>query len=634
MIKPVPFAIMTVFFVLCLKWFPADAWNPGEPISTMQIPKQPFSSTVQGFDTVIDIDAITNEDLPTDRAYLHSEFGCTGGRLRIPPGGHLIADCTDPEFFRALAVHGTLQIIGKLRFHTLMTYPGSLLLSTPAPGQVAELACSGLIDTIEDPFQWGLGIIATGGMVHLQGTRTEQSLAVGLQTAFAGSQVITLESGIAGWQPGDRVYLSPTYMPGQRVSVAHWRFQKDLRAVPALPWEMASVAAVDDLTVTLEDPLAYDHTGGYAVHTSRNVHIYTEGPVSHPERLDRCHLAILGATTVNITGADFWEMGRTRSGILNPPRQLASGEVVKALPGYPGNAPGRYPIHLHHGSAHMAEIAWNVVHGDNGLDGQYGPKSGIVVHRTHANVHHNFVYGTSGAAIVCGEAGGEAGNCDGNVVSRHGNNAGGPPELLPPGKTSISDTQGIFVVPRVLPVSELHSELTQDDLPPSQFTRGECFWAWDHLFELSDNLCIGIGLSGAWRTWAKTSRKPTLLARVAGPEPAIVGALIAEHGEQGPHHMSHEGWVVFDGNVCDGLHCKSHWAYNIGTNDITNHASTDTDPLGGAPCFRMEHSAHLSIADSSCTVMNAPYAVHVNNGNPVIDTVNFNWTGYGAETNQ
>ena len=536
---------------------------------------------------------------------------------------------------RALAVHGVLQVTGKLRFHTLMTYPGSLLLSTPGTGQTAEFACSGLVDATEDPFQWGLGIIATGGTVHLQGAQVGQTLAVKLVDAQPGSSTLSLASPVSGWE-GAQVYLSPTYIPGQPVSVSHWGFPGWIKIQPSLPWEMATVATVSGSTVALDAPLTYDHTGGYAVHTSRNLLVYTEGAGSHPERLDRCHMAVLGATTARIVGVEFQEMGRTRSGIVNPPRQLASGEVVKALPNYPWNAPGRYPIHIHHATAHVAEIAWNVVHGDNGVDGLDGPKSGVVVHRSHGVVKETVVIGTSGAGIVCGEAGGEAGECSDNVVSRHANNAGGPYDLLPPGKNSISDTQGIFVVPNMLPVSELHPELTQDDLPPTQFSRGECIWAWDHLFTMERNLCIGPGFSASFRTWAHKSRKPDLLARVAGPEPTIVGELIAEHGEAGPHHMSHVGFAVFDGNVVDGINSAIEFAYNNGigarANYVTNHTTIEGDLFGGTACFIFVHSKHLSVTDSDCQGQGAPYAIHFS-GSPVIETTNFNWTGYGAETN-
>ena len=177
-------------------------------------------------------------------------------------------------------------------------------------------------------------------------------------------------------------------------------------------WEELQVAAISGSTITVSDPLEYDHRGArdgagvveflpHVGNVSRNVIIRSENPSG-----TRGHVLFNNRADADVRYALFKGLGRTELGVLDNVQYAADGTLRRTGT----NQIGRYPLHFHHtfgprtpqANGHQFTAIGNAIDDSS--------KWGITIHNSHYGlIQDNVVYNSRGAAIA-GEDGTESFN--------------------------------------------------------------------------------------------------------------------------------------------------------------------------------------------------------------------------------
>src|SRR5262249_28517127 len=100
-----------------------------------------------------------------------------------------------------------------------------------------------------DPDQYGTGIVAVDGRVTMHGAvKSPTFTRVGAEPQAFGN-VVSLQTAVSGWQPGDRLLLPDTRQIDQFSFSPQWE-ERPLQTVSG-----------DRLAITLANALSYDHWG-------------------------------------------------------------------------------------------------------------------------------------------------------------------------------------------------------------------------------------------------------------------------------------------------------------------------------------------------------------------------------------
>ena len=174
-----------------------------------------------------------------------------------------------------------------------MEIPGVLEVGTvenpiaPNVTAVITIANNPLGGSVPDTDQFGTGITVLGKMSMHGSVRTPTFVRLATEPR-AGHTTLTLSEPVSGWQMGDRLILPDTrHLKVSERSPFNW-----LNAVNQ--WEELIVQDIspDGKTLTLADPLVYDHLGArnlnnvleflpHVGNLTRNVVVRSENPARH-----------------------------------------------------------------------------------------------------------------------------------------------------------------------------------------------------------------------------------------------------------------------------------------------------------------------------------------------------------------
>jgi hypothetical protein len=147
-------------------------------------------------------------------------------------------------------------------------------------------------------------IVCCGGRMDLHGAPLSQTWTRLASPAKKGANAISLLDSVSGWRVGDRIIVTATTRQN--------KLQKTFRTSTrdSTQTEERSIAAIDGSTLTLDRPLAFDHTaeGNYradVANLSRNVIVESADPAKA-----RGHTMYHRNSTGSISYAEFRHLGK------------------------------------------------------------------------------------------------------------------------------------------------------------------------------------------------------------------------------------------------------------------------------------------------------------------------------------
>ncbi len=344
------------------------------------------------------------------------------GAVAHVPGGIVVGYAGEA----AEAIRAAL-IEGELNFATHQS--STLILDTLEVGMGGHLR----IGTVDDPVQpqarvrvvftsgsdidlaWDPGLMSRGlvahGRVDIHGARKTVHDKVAVDP-LAGQTALTMAQPPQGWNVGDTLVLAGTRYSG-------WMWDNDIHAVRyhGTQDEVVTIAAIDGATITLGQPLQYDHATPRAdlkasvANFSRNILFQTQNGESAPPHR-RGHVMLMHHTGFDVRFAQFQRLGRTD-------KAVASFDLDQiATPTPASNLRGRYPLHLHLTGIDEADKPAMVV----GNAVFHSPGWGYVHHGSNAVFHDNASFDTHGAGFVA-ETGDEIGAWTANIAIKAEGNA-------------------------------------------------------------------------------------------------------------------------------------------------------------------------------------------------------------------
>lgn len=353
-----------------------------------------------------------------------------GGSLPDSEDFVLIPAGVDVSFATAAQIRDLL-IMGALRFDhgsdsslTVETMEvamtGVLEIGTPSL-PIASTAnveilfrSEGTLDPASDPDMIRRGLLGHGP-VRIHGARKTVHLKVAVDP-IAGDNTLVLAATPDNWQIGDTLVLTGTRYSG-------WRWDNSIRAVRYFGTrdEVRQITAINGATVTLDQPLQYDHLTprsdlkASVANYSRNVSFRNTGGSTLPAHR-RAHVMLMHATHFDVRFAAFWHLGRTDKSVAS--FALDQIDTLTA----DSNVRGRYPLHFHmlgiDDPRRPAVALGNAVFGSPGW--------GYVHHASNAVFHNNASFDTHGAGFVA-ETGDEIGTWVNNIaIKAEGNSAFNP----------------------------------------------------------------------------------------------------------------------------------------------------------------------------------------------------------------
>lgn len=258
---------------------------------------------------------------------------------------------------------------------------------------------NGDIDVGWDPSLLSRGLISHGS-VEIYGAEKESHIKV-LSDPMAGNNSITLADIPQGWQVGDKIVLTGTHQQG-------WFWNNSIAAMDfaASQDEEIIITAINGNTITINQPLAYDHDTprddlkAYVANMSRNITFSSENGEA-TDTHHRGHVMFMHNDDVDVRYAAFTDLGRTDKSIpAGDPDYFGGVGNLQA----DTNVKSRYSFHFHEtGVSDLENPAMAV---GNVVDGS--PGWGFVHHSANANFTSNVAFDVFGAGFAA-EDGNETG---------------------------------------------------------------------------------------------------------------------------------------------------------------------------------------------------------------------------------
>jgi len=350
----------------------------------------------------VDVSSVGSGAWSSAATWSGGKVPATGDAVLVVAGTRVSYDVVSDANVQCVDVEGVLAFRSdrstRMRVGTLTVLETGRLeigtVDTPVAADVtAEIVILDWpVDTIRDPDQLTRGLVGLG-TVRIHGAlKTPTFIRVSAEP-LAGQTALQFEQAVFGWNVGDKLVLPDTR-----------QLLQSERGENYLPqWEEHQVAAMSGSTITVVDPLAYDHRGArdgsgameflpHVGNVSRNVIVRSENPAG-----TRGHVLFNNRADVDIRYALFKGLGRTRMGVLDNVGYDADGNVRRAGT----NQIGRYSLHFHHtfgptqaqANGHQFTIVGNAI--------DDASKWGITVHNSHYGlIQDNVVYNSRGAGIV------------------------------------------------------------------------------------------------------------------------------------------------------------------------------------------------------------------------------------------
>jgi len=392
----------------CLRLLMVCAWLCGSPLAAASITTP--TDTIPDFGASPTIIAVASGAWSSPATWSTGVLPAAGDIVAIMPGVTVQYDVASAAALTTLEVRDSAvltfatTVSTALTVGTLEVLPGGTLTI----GTTAQPIASGVtaritiadqpLDLVNDPFQFGTGIVGMGTVTMCGQPRAPSFVRVAAEP-HQGDTSLSLASAVSGWQPGDRLIL-----PDSRQLNWNQRSSNNLFEIETLA---LSAVSADGRTLTLAQPLAFDHPGGadgygvidYLPHVedlSRNIIISSQNPADV-----RGHVLMTWQATVDIRWVAFQGLGRTTNAPLDNTTVDGDGN-----PTHIGtNQIGRYPLHMHRliGPAHAPANGFQFTLVGNAIDGgdsEATAKWGIDIHGSYYGLAHgNVVYNTAGAGI-------------------------------------------------------------------------------------------------------------------------------------------------------------------------------------------------------------------------------------------
>lgn len=223
----------------------------------------------------------------------------------------------------------------ELRCQTIMLAGPQAVLRTPDNCACRVVWRDLPLDLVNDPQQFGNGLINISGEIHLRGRNVRQSKALVAAEIRAGQRVIELAAPPVNWRVGDEIWIPDTRQPD------------DVNA--ARQTEVRYISRVNGSTITLTAPVQHNHLGwreqSGAVGELFEVANVTQSIVFASENPDgtRGHWINMDHCLIDAEGYSLRDMGRTTTDPLHATTRMPDGTIIRIG----DNQPGRYSDHDH-----------------------------------------------------------------------------------------------------------------------------------------------------------------------------------------------------------------------------------------------------------------------------------------------
>lgn len=284
----------------------------------------------------------------------------------------------------------------RLMVGTLLVEPGGVLeVGTAAapipPAFTAEIVIRNTALAPSDTNQFGTGLICVNGRVTMHGAPRIPTFVRLASAANAGAQSFTLQTGVSGWQIGDKLVIPDSAQRLTETSGVPHSYNQEELTVTGVGGGGASVQTSPPLAFNHPATTDEDATGGpdfrpHLANLTRNVIVRSELRTG-----TRGHVFLTYKATIDIRYAAFVDLGRTRFDDLDP--------VTNHI--------GRYAVHLHHlygpfptvDPMYQFRLVGNAVY--ENAPSPPPQKWGIAIHDSHYGyIANNVVYNVGGAGIV------------------------------------------------------------------------------------------------------------------------------------------------------------------------------------------------------------------------------------------
>jgi endoglucanase len=231
----------------------------------------------------------------------------------IPEGVEVTYDENSNQAFKAVAVKGSLIFDPtkntKMTVDTIHVYVTGELDISPANRNVkSEVVFSGNINTTEDPEQFNLGLVASGGKIQIIGTEVASPFTAVVE-AEDGSNTIMVENP-SGWQVGDELYLASS-LSNQNITDPDYEHTDQTEKVSIVSIFNDPLVPSETI-ITLNRPLEFNHDG-YVTNVTRNVVLRSDTSSNN----DRGHILFSGHTLATVSNASLIDLGRTTIDVID-----------------------------------------------------------------------------------------------------------------------------------------------------------------------------------------------------------------------------------------------------------------------------------------------------------------------------
>lgn len=251
----------------------------------------------------------------------------------------------------AIQAGGTLSfrtdINTRLTAVTVLVMPGGTLQVGTAANPVAANVKAEIIiadqpfDLVLDPAQYGHGLIGLGTVTMHGAVKSDTFIRLAAEP-LAGATTLQLSSPATGWRVGDRLVLPDTR---QLVGSERWTGYSP-------QWETSNIASIsaDGRTITLAQPLTYDHVGArnpdgnldflpHVGNLTRNVSVRSQSNFG-----TRGYVYFTHRADVDVRYVAFQGLGRTTNAYDDNTTFDSAGQVTHVGT----NQANRYPVTLGH----------------------------------------------------------------------------------------------------------------------------------------------------------------------------------------------------------------------------------------------------------------------------------------------
>lgn len=325
-----------------------------------------------------------------------------GDNVWIPPGITVTYDLDDSPRFGWLNAEGNF-VWGPNAYDMIVdtfVSSGSVVIGTdanPAKGSIT-FGDYGDIDITKDVETLSRGFIAMGDLSIRGETKTNMTRLSA--HAAKGATTITVKALPSDWIIGDEIVIAAvkTFCPA--INGVQTCETND---------EVRRIAGTNGNVITLDKPLAVDHTGpkpfltAHVANLTRSFKFKNENEQAPIHQ--RGHFMTM-APSSTIKYAEFRWLGRTRKDIATFPASSFSPLLPTS------NVKGRYSLHVHKSGA---DVAFKHFIQGNSVVGS--PGWGYVVHDAWADFDHNVAWSTFGGGFVT-EIGNEPGTWTNNIAIR------------------------------------------------------------------------------------------------------------------------------------------------------------------------------------------------------------------------